>query len=158
MDLDGWDRVDRPGRDLAMGRRQDTGAPLTGTREHDEPDLEAVDASGLPVISADSHVARTRGAETILRRSYNCESAAAGAAPEAGLLFASFQADVDRQFLPIQRRLAQADLLNEWTTPVGSAVYAIPPGCAEGGFVGTGPSPETGSTPSPAGFWVRLPG
>ena len=27
-------------------------------------------------------------------------------------------------------------MLNEWTTPIGSAVYAIPPGCAEGGFVG----------------------
>ena len=126
-----------PGRDFAMGRRQDTGARLTGTREHDEPDLAAVDASGLPVISADSHVARARGAETILRRSYNYESAA-GAGPEAGLLFASFQADVDRQLLPIQRRLAQADLLNEWTTRVGSAAYAIPPGCAEGGFVGEG--------------------
>ncbi|GAA3676093.1 Dyp-type peroxidase [Arthrobacter ginkgonis] len=138
MDLDAWDRVDRPGRDLALGRRQDTGAPLTGTREHDEPDLGAADASGLPVISADSHVARARGAETILRRGYNYESAAAGADPEAGLLFASFQADIDRQFLPIQRRLAQADLLNEWATPIGSAVYAIPPGCAEGGFVGDG--------------------
>lgn len=46
------------------------------------------------------------------------------------------KADVDRQFLPIQRRLAESDMLNEWTTPVGSAVYAVPPGCAEGGFVG----------------------
>ena len=97
-----------------------------------------MDAAGLPVISADSHVARARGAETILRRGYNYESAAPGADPESGLLFASFQADVDLQFLPIQRRLAQADLLNEWTTPIGSAVYAIPPGCAEGGFVGDG--------------------
>ena len=154
MDLDAWDRVDRPGRDLALGRRQDTGAPLTGTREHDQPDLGAVDASGLPVISADSHVARARGAETILRRGYNYESAAAGV-PEAGLLFASFQADVDRQFLPIQRRLAQADLLNEWTTPIGSAVYAIPPGCAEGGFVGDVLFARDGAH---AGFWLRPSG
>ena len=46
------------------------------------------------------------------------------------------RANIDRQFLPIQERLAQADLLNEWTSPVGSTVWAIPPGASEGGFVG----------------------
>ncbi|MBQ1015388.1 Dyp-type peroxidase, partial [Micromonospora sp. M51] len=45
-------------------------------------------------------------------------------------------ADITRQFLPIQRRLADRDLLNEWTTPIGSAVFAIPPGCPPGGWIG----------------------
>jgi dye decolorizing peroxidase len=27
-------------------------------------------------------------------------------------------------------------LLNQWITPIGSAVFAIPPGCAEGGWIG----------------------
>jgi dye decolorizing peroxidase len=27
-------------------------------------------------------------------------------------------------------------LLNQWTTPIGSAVFAIPPGCQEGGYIG----------------------
>jgi dye decolorizing peroxidase len=45
-------------------------------------------------------------------------------------------ADIDRQFVPVQRRLAELDLLNQWTTPVGSAVFAILPGCAEGGWLG----------------------
>jgi dye decolorizing peroxidase len=54
----------------------------------------------------------------------------------SGLLFGSFQRDVTAQFVPIQESLAKADMLNIWTTPVGSAVFAIPPGCAEGGFVG----------------------
>ncbi|CAO5238621.1 hypothetical protein FAGKG844_250040 [Frankia sp. AgKG'84/4] len=54
----------------------------------------------------------------------------------SGLLFASYQADVSSQFVPIQRRLEELDLLNEWITPVGSAVFALPPGCARGGFVG----------------------
>lgn len=54
--------------------------------------------------------------------------------PGSGLLFASYQADVDRQFLPIQRRLDESDMLNEWTTPIGSAVYAIPPGVCRGRF------------------------
>lgn len=136
MDLDGWDEADRPGRDFSLGRRQDSGAPLHGGVEHDAVDPGALDASGLPLLSADSHVARAlpRGVdEVILRRGYNYVDGA-----ESGLLFASYQADVDRQFLPIQRRLAGSDLLNQWTTPVGSAVYAIPPGCAPDGFIGGG--------------------
>lgn len=40
------------------------------------------------------------------------------------------------QFVPIQNRLDELDLLNEWTTPIGSAVFALPPGCSEGGFIG----------------------
>ena len=55
---------------------------------------------------------------------------------EAGQVFVSFQADLNGQFLPIQRRLDALDLLNQWTTPIGSAVFAIPPGCAEGDYVG----------------------
>ncbi|MGR0220018.1 Dyp-type peroxidase [Agromyces sp. ZXT2-6] len=140
MDLDGWDRVDRFAREQAVGRTLANGAPLTGTREHDEPDLDATDAVGLRVIPEFAHLRRSRSAdpaERILRRSYNYDDAPAGGAiSDAGLLFASYQADVDRQFVPIQRRLDELDLLNEWTTPLGSAVFAIPPGCAEGGFVG----------------------
>jgi dye decolorizing peroxidase len=84
----------------------------------------------------------------MLRRSYNydddltVDGAAGGAADpdgeisDSGLLFLAYQADVDEGFVPVQRRLADLDLLNQWTTPVGSAVFAIPPGCREGGFVG----------------------
>ena len=55
---------------------------------------------------------------------------------EAGLLFAAFQADPVRQFVPMQQRLATGDLLNFWTTPIGSAVFAILPGPAEGEILG----------------------
>ena len=47
---------------------------------------------------------------------------------EAGLLFTAYMADPDAQFVPIQQRLADADVLNIWTTPIGSALFAIPPG------------------------------
>lgn len=140
MDLDGWDRVDRPGREAAVGRRLRDGAPLTGAREHDEPDFAALTPVGFPVIADYSHLRRSRSdvpGERIFRRGYNYDEApAGGAVSDAGLLFASYQADVDRQFVPIQRRLDELDLLNEWTTPVGSAVFAIPPGCGPDGYVG----------------------
>ena len=43
-----------------------------------------------------------------------------------------------RQFLPVQARLAASDAMNAWTVPIGSAVFALPPGCAPGGYVGEG--------------------
>jgi len=142
MDLDKWDRLDRPGRDQAVGRFQSSGAPLTGTDEFDEPDFAATDAIGFPVIPEFSHVRRSRSddsAERIFRRGYNYDDAPpTGTVSDAGLLFVSFQADIDRQFVPLQRRLDELDLLNEWTTPIGAAVFALPPGCAEGGFIGEG--------------------
>jgi dye decolorizing peroxidase len=140
MDLDKWDRLDRGGREQSVGRYLSNGAPLTGTAEFDEPDFEATTPIGFPVIPEFSHVRRSRSenpAERIFRRSYNYDDRPTGEAVSlSGLIFVSFQADVDRQFVPIQRRLDQLDLLNEWTVPIGSAVFAIPPGCAEGGFVG----------------------
>ncbi|TGO05659.1 Dyp-type peroxidase [Serinibacter arcticus] len=140
MNLETWDELDRPGREQSVGRRLDTGAPLTGTREHDEPDFDAVDAVGFPVIPEFSHIARARSAdprERFLRRGYNYDlPPRPGAISESGLIFVSFQADPVTQFVPVQRRLDELDLLNTWTTPIGSAVFAVPPGCQEGGFVG----------------------
>ncbi|GLK23560.1 hypothetical protein GCM10017607_08780 [Microbacterium thalassium] len=140
MDLEGWDKLDRSGREQSVGRTLANGAPLTGADEHDEPDFEATTPIGFPVIPEFSHMRRSRSddeGERIFRRSFNYdESPAAGEISDSGLVFVSFQADVDRQFVPIQRRLDELDLLNQWTTPIGSAVFAIPPGCAEGGYIG----------------------
>ena len=140
MDLDTWDEIDRPAREQVIGRRLDTGAPLTGTAEHDPADLGAVTEAGLPVIETFAHIRRASPhapRERILRRSYNYDEAPPpGRLSNSGLLFVSFQADVTAQFVPIQRRLDELDLLNEWTTPIGSAVFAVLPGCAPGEYLG----------------------
>ncbi|WP_150238836.1 Dyp-type peroxidase [Nocardiopsis quinghaiensis] len=136
--LDTWDELDRPAREAVIGRRVDNGAPLTGTEEHDEVDLDATDSSGLPAIPAFAHVRRARTddpGQRIFRRGYNYDHRDSGG-QDAGLLFASYQADPLRQFAPVQQRLDELDLLNQWTTAVGSAVFALPPGCEEGGYVG----------------------
>ncbi|NCL77086.1 Dyp-type peroxidase [Rhodococcus sp. YH1] len=134
MELDTWDELDRPARELAVGRDLASGAPLTGNREHDDPDFAATDVHGIPVIPPESHVARARprnANERFLRRGYNYDD------PDgAGLLFASYQADVDAQFVPVQQRLAEHDALNPWITPIGSAVFAVPPGFGPGGYPG----------------------
>ncbi|MBQ1049494.1 Dyp-type peroxidase [Micromonospora sp. C51] len=140
MNLETWDLLGRTDRELAVGRRLDTGAPLTGTREHDEPDFAALGPDGLTVIPDFSHLTRAHVTDDrfrILRRPYNYDGVpAADGTADSGLIFAAYQADIATQFLPIQRRLAERDLLNEWTTPIGSAVFAVPPGCPEGGWVG----------------------
>ncbi len=38
--------------------------------------------------------------------------------------------------MPIQRRLAAQDALNEYIRHTGSALFAIPPGTREGGYAG----------------------
>ncbi len=139
MDLDDWDLLGRADREHAVGRRLDTGAPVTGAEEHDEPDLAAVDALGFPAIKPWAHIRRARGegAERIARRSFSYDDGPL--APEdtgVGLVFIAHQADPLRQFVPIQRRLDELDLLNRWTIPVGSAVFAMPPGCDRGGYIG----------------------
>ena len=140
MQLDKWDKLDRSGREASVGRTLSNGAPLTGVNETDDPDFDAKTAIGFPVIPEFSHLRRARSEnpdERILRRGYNYDDApTGGSVSHSGLLFVSFQADVDAQFVPIQRRLDELDLLNEWTTPIGSAVFAIPPGCAAGGYIG----------------------
>lgn len=140
MDLDKWDRLDRSGREQSVGRYLHNGAPLTGSAEHDEPDFAATSAIGFPVIPEFSHVRRARSdgsGERIFRRSYNYDiTPAADQISDSGLIFVSYQADVATQFIPIQRRLDELDLLNEWTIPIGSAVFAIPPGCDVNGFIG----------------------
>ncbi|WP_433531111.1 Dyp-type peroxidase [Micromonospora sp. CA-263727] len=140
MDLETWDLLGRTDRELAVGRRLDTGAPLTGAAEHDEPDFAALGPDGLTVLPDFSHLTRAHVTDDrfrILRRPYNYDGVpAADGTADSGLIFASYQADIATQFLPIQRRLAERDLLNEWTTPIGSAVFAVPPGCPEGGWVG----------------------
>ncbi|MDP9862323.1 MULTISPECIES: Dyp-type peroxidase [Streptosporangium] len=140
MELETWDAADRVAKEFTIGRRLDTGAPLTGRAERDEPDFARLNALGFPVISEYAHIRRAHVTDPgmrILRRVYNYD---AGLTPEghadSGLLFASYQADINRQFLPVQKRLAEADLLNEWTTPIGSAVFAIPPGCSADGWIG----------------------
>ncbi len=140
MKLDDWDRADRLAREHAVGRRLADGAPLTGQRETDPPGLTATDELGFPVIDPASHVRRAMPAEPherILRRPYSYDDVpATGADSDSGLVFVAFQADPVRQFLPIQQRLAEADLLNIWTVPVGSGVYAVLPGARDGEILG----------------------
>ncbi|EFK55121.1 Dyp-type peroxidase [Corynebacterium genitalium ATCC 33030] len=142
MLLDEWDILDRPSREVAVGRTLDTGAPLTGQDEFDEPDFDARDEYGLPVIDPNSHMARAFSddpAERIFRRPYNYDMPPgpdSRGSSNAGQMFICFQKNPLQQFDPIQKRLDDADRLNEWITHIGSAVFAIPRGTRDGEYWG----------------------
>ncbi len=138
MLLDAWDRADRASRENAVGRRLDTGAPVTGGGIDSPADLEATDELGFHVVDDAAHMRRAHATaphERFLRRPYSYDDGPA-AASRSGLVFVAFQADPVRQFVPVQRRLAEMDLLNLWTVPVGSAVFAVLPGAREGEVLG----------------------
>lgn len=136
MNLDEWEILDRTSREVSVGRTLDSGAPLTGGDEFTDPNFEARDSYGLPVIDPASHMARSRAPEAhpeqvILRRSFNYDLPPDPTSEElsnAGLVFICFQKNPDKQFTPIQQRLDDHDRLNQWITHIGSAVFFIPPG------------------------------
>lgn len=136
MNLDTWEKLSPDLKNKVIGRDHHTGAPLGSTNEFATPDLEARDHHGL-VIPADSHMRRAReSGQRLHRRGYNYESISTDGV-ESGLVFVSFQAD-PQVFIDIQNRLSQMDSLNTWTTAIGSALYAVLPGCAEGATLGEG--------------------
>ncbi|MEY4714040.1 MAG: hypothetical protein RIQ37_370 [Actinomycetota bacterium] len=142
MNLDTWDQLGAPAKEEVIGRKLSNGAPLTGEKESDIPDLDARHANGLKVIPEFAHIRRAAPdapGERIFRRpfSYELPATQAGSA-NVGLIWNAYQRDIEKQFLPIQRRLEQLDLLNNWTTPIGSAVFAIPRGVAPGEVIGQG--------------------
>ncbi len=140
MDLKTWGGMDQTAKEEAIGRRLADGAPLTGGTEFTAPDFDAVDANGFEVIPPTSHVRLAHAQQStdrILRRPYNYDDGLdRNGDPETGLLFVAYMADPLEQFVPIQSRLSEADVLNVWTTPIGSALFAIPPGFSEGEYLG----------------------
>ena len=136
MQLDTWDQLGTPEKEEVIGRKLSNGAPLTGVNENDVPDLNARYPNGLKVIPDFAHIRRaapTKSGEQIFRRPFSYhEGVSSDGAPDVGLLWTAYQKNIENQYLPIQRRLEQLDLLNEWTVPIGSATFAIPRGAMQG--------------------------
>jgi deferrochelatase/peroxidase EfeB len=122
-----------------MGFKDGTNNPLGKQEEFDPIDLEARSGDTFAVAS-DAHVRLANQAShgiSVLRRGYSFTD---GIAPDTGyldtgLFFLAYQRDPRRQFVPLQRALA-SEALNEYIQHVGSALFAIPPGVGEKGWVG----------------------
>ncbi|WP_310551367.1 iron uptake transporter deferrochelatase/peroxidase subunit [Paenibacillus glufosinatiresistens] len=138
--LEIWDRSSLADQEATFGRHRASGAPLGSAHEFDPLDPKATDSSGNLRIPADSHSALARGDGSVkmLRRSFSYSSGLSlkTGQLDAGLLFISFQRDLQKQFVAVQRRLAASDKLNEYQAHVGSAVFACFPGVREGAYLG----------------------
>jgi deferrochelatase/peroxidase EfeB len=133
-----WDAVDVREQERTIGRRKVSGAPAGGEREFEVERFDQRDGEGRLTIAVDAHVRlasyeanRTR----ILRRGYSYEDGGVRGY-EAGLLFMAYQKDPRRGFVKMFGHMAGSDRLMQFTTHVGSGVFAVPPGVALGGWVG----------------------
>ncbi len=138
MELGTWDTLGTEQKEQIIGRKLSNGAPIGGTNETDVPDFGARNEAGLHVIPDFAHIRNAAARdmkERFFRRPFNYVDGATG---ETGLLWTAYSANLTEQYLPVQKRLAGGDLLNKWTTPVGSAVFVIPAGFDLDSYPGRG--------------------
>jgi len=149
--IEHWDKMERGFQEQVFGRQKMSGAPIGKQKEFDEVDLDAQDKDGNPLIPENSHVrlsnrASNNGAQ-ILRRSYSYNDSTnfyierwppwrQETEYDAGLIFIAHQGDPRTGFIPINEKLSKFDMMNQFTTHVGSAIFACPPGAKPGSFIG----------------------
>lgn len=117
-------RLSHGQQERAVGRRRDSGAPLSGGGERDEIDLFAKESDGSLLIPADAHARRAHpahiGRALMLRRSYSADLEG-----DAGLLFVAFLSD-PTTFVLTQRRLDEMDALIAHTRTEASGLFFVP--------------------------------
>ena len=139
MKLDSWDKLGRVDKERVIGRNLENGAPIGKKNENDIPDFSAKRDNGLYVIPSFAHI-RNASAQTadevFFRRPFNYDVGISPVgSPDVGLLWTAYARNLSRQYVPVQNRLAKADFLNLWTTPIGSSVWFIVPGVKEPGHI-----------------------
>ena len=125
---------------MACGRLISGGA-LTGGGEFSQPDFALKGSDGEPLVATDAHVRMVHpdhnGGAKMLRRGYNFVDGSDGLGRmDAGLFFVAYMRDPREQFIPIQMKLGLGDGLSEYILHTGSALFAVPPGIAQGEYVG----------------------
>ncbi|KWO82781.1 peroxidase [Burkholderia ubonensis] len=149
--LEHWDNTELGFQEQVVGRHKYSGAPLGRQHEFEPLDLDAADKDGNPVIPDNSHARlaspQLNNGAQILRRAYSYNDSTnfyierwppwrQQTEYDAGLMFIAHQRDPRRGFIPINEKLAKLDIMNQFTTHVGSAIFACPPGAQPGSFIG----------------------
>jgi dye decolorizing peroxidase len=126
VDLGRFSGLSVPAQERVIGRRRRSGAPLSGGGTAATPDLGATDAAGQYRIPLDAHVRWAspgmNEVPTMLRRSYSFADGG-----HRGLLFVSFQNDLDT-FTTTLGRMEAHDALLDYTMTTASASFLVLPG------------------------------
>jgi deferrochelatase/peroxidase EfeB len=143
MHIETWDRTSLQEQQAVIGRDKKEGAPLSGGDEFAAPDFTMSGGDGEPIIPVGAHVRVAHPTQNtgshILRRGYNFTDGSDGLGNlDAGLFFIAYTRDPGRHFVPLQTNLARNDALNEYIRHTGSAIFAVPPGVSDGGYIGQG--------------------
>lgn len=142
MVLDSWDRNVLKEQENTFGRCKYSGAPLNCKYEHDKLNFNSKDSSGELIIPIDAHVRLAHvdnSKSKLLRRGYSYNNGLDKNTQQldAGLLFISYQRDIE-QFINIQRSLDKGkDKLHEYIKHVVSGVFYCPPGVQKGKYIGS---------------------
>jgi deferrochelatase/peroxidase EfeB len=141
MTIEIWDRQPLSEQERVIGRTKAEGAPLSGGGEFSQPDFAIKGTDDEPIVATDAHVrmvhATNNGGAKMLRRGYNFVDGSDGLGRlEAGLFFLAYVRDPRTHFIPIQMKLGLGDGLSEYVQHTASALFAIPSGIAQGGYVG----------------------
>jgi deferrochelatase/peroxidase EfeB len=140
MTIEVWDGVRLEEQNRVLGRDKKSGAPLSGGTEFTAPDFTKPGPDGHPLIDARSHVARANPENNsgiaMLRRGYNYVDGNDDTGRlDAGLFFIGFVKEPAR-FAAVHTNMARDDMFVEYLKTTSSAVFLVPPGASEGGFVG----------------------
>jgi len=141
MTIETWDRQPLSEQERVIGRTKAEGAPLSGGAEFSHPDFSLKGSDGEPLVAADAHLrmvhTSNNGGAKMLRRGYNFVDGSDGLGRmDAGLFFLAYVRDPRTHYIPIQMKLGMGDGLSEYVQHTGSALFAIPPGIAQGEHLG----------------------
>ncbi len=140
MDIEIWDSVQLGEQNRVLGRDKGTGAPLSGGEEFTAVDFAKTGANGKPLIDPRSHVARANpqnnGGIAMLRRGYNyVDGNDQLGRLDAGLFFVGY-VKAPARFAAVHTNMARDDMFVEYLKTTSSSVFLVPPGVADGGYVG----------------------
>jgi deferrochelatase/peroxidase EfeB len=143
MHVEFWDRVGLHEQEEMIGRKRDTGSPLGGKGEFENPRYD-LDPKGERIdLEAHIRLANPREPKTIdqriLRRAWNySEGFDDDGQLNVGLLFVAFNQDIQRQFVAIQERLKEEPMV-DYITPEGGGFFFAPRASrGPGDWVGSG--------------------
>ena len=141
MTIEIWDRQPLSEQERVIGRTKAEGAPMSGGSEFSQPDFAVTGSDSEPMVATDAHVRMVHpshnGGAKMLRRGYNFVDGSDGLGRlDAGLFFLAYVRDPRTHFIPIQMKLGLGDGLSEYIQHTGSGLFAIPPGIAQGEYVG----------------------